>query len=34
MIIEFEITKIYKKPIKMGRLKSGCSCWNGNYFIG
>lgn len=34
MIIEFEIKKESLRPIIMGKLKSGCSCWNAAYFIG
>lgn len=34
MVIEFETAKIGKKAIKMGRLKSGCSCWNDAWFNG
>ncbi len=34
MIIKIEKKTLPNQNILMGRLKSGCSCWNGAYFNG
>lgn len=34
MEIKFTPKKIKDPNIKMGRLKTGCSCWNNSYFNG
>lgn len=34
MEIEFETQQVDEQVVAMGRLKSGCSCWNNAYFNG